>query len=306
MTDLHGFFAALPTPFTADSSNIAERSLGDLVRRNLDAGLDGLYVGGSTGEAFLMTEKERERVLRIALEAASGPGRMIAHVGDPDPTVSGRLARVAAKMGYDAISAVPPFYYQYGIEEIREHYSLLARQTDLPFIIYNFPMLSGVRWSVDELAGLLELPGVIGVKNTCADLYAFEKLRRRSPESILYHGFDETLLPGLSVGADGGIGSTYNIQAARILALADAHRRGLTKEAQDLQAQANNLIDVLVSVGVLPGLKYLLDQSGIPMGNCRRPFRPLSDSSRQKLDAVAEHNFGSGQMIRADLNSTGV
>lgn len=288
MTDLNGFFAALPTPFDSDNAGIAETPLGDLVSRNLASGLDGLYVGGSTGEAFLMAVEERERVLQLAAEAADGRGVLIAHVGDPNPAVSARLAKAAARAGYDAVSAVPPFYYRYGIEEISAHYAWLAGQTDLPFLIYNFPELSGVKWSVDDLARLLGLPGIVGVKNTCGDLFAFESLRRRTPDRVLLHGFDETLLAGLALGADGGIGSTYNIQASRILALAEAHAEGRARAARALQAQANDLIDTLKSVGVIPGLKYLLTVTGIPMGGCRRPFGGLSDADRRRLDAAAE------------------
>ena len=295
MTDLKGYFAALPTPFTADGAMIAEEPLAALVARNLDAGLAGLYVGGSTGEAFLMSVEERETVLRVAADAAGMRGTLIAHVGDPNPQVSARLARFAADRGYHAISAVPPFYYRYGIDEIAAHYAWLASQTDLPFIIYNFPDLSGVRWSVADLTRLLEIPQIVGVKNTCGDLFAFETLRRKVPEKVLLHGFDETLLAGLALGANGGIGSTYNVQPERILALADAHTGGRAEEARSLQADANDLIGEMIAVGVLPALKYLLTREGIPMGDCRRPFAPLSDLARRKLDAAAEmHLFGEG------------
>ncbi|MEL6754063.1 MAG: N-acetylneuraminate lyase [Pseudomonadota bacterium] len=299
MTDLNGFFAALPTPFSQDGSDIEVDALATLVVRNLDAGLAGLYVGGSTGEAFLMSVEERETVLRLAVDAAAGRGTMIAHVGDPNPEVSGRLARFAADQGYHAISAVPPFYYRYGIDEIAAHYGWLAGQTDLPFLIYNFPDLSGVRWSVSDLARLLDIPQIVGVKNTCGDLFAFETLRRKVPEKVLLHGFDETLLAGLALGADGGIGSTYNVQPERILALAAAHGAGQTDRARALQAEANGLIDEMIAVGVLPALKYLLSRQGIPMGACRKPFAPLSDLQRRKLDAAAEmHLFGESNGTR--------
>jgi len=288
MTNLNGFFAALPTPFTSNGTALAPTSLGDLVERNLADGLTGLYVGGSTGEAFLMTVEEREHLLRQSAEASAGKGVMVAQVGDPNPAVSARLAKVAAKAGYHAISAVPPFYYQYTIAEVEAHYRWLAAQTDLPFLIYNFPALSGVRWSVDDLAKLLDVPQVVGVKNTCADLYAFEQLRRRQPGATLLHGFDETLLSGLATGADGGIGSTYNLQASRILALAQALSTGDLEEARTLQAQSNALIDALVSVGVLPALKYMLERSGIAMGACRPPFQPLTSQQCATLDAAMD------------------
>ena len=295
MTDLTGYFAALPTPFTADGAMIAAEPLAALVARNLDAGLAGLYVGGSTGEAFLMSVEERETVLRVCADAAGGRGTLIAQVGDPNPQVSARLAGYAADRGYHAISAVPPFYYRYGIDEITAHYTWLAGQTDLPFIIYNFPDLSGVRWSVTDLKRLLDLPRIVGVKNTCSDLFAFETLRRKAPEKVLLHGFDETLLAGLALGADGGIGSTYNVQPERILALATAHAEGRADDARALQAEANDLIGDMIAVGVLPALKYLLSRLGIPMGDCRRPFAPLPDLARKKLDATAEkHLFREG------------
>ncbi len=298
MIDLSGFFAALPTPFSTDGATIEATSLAALVARNIDSGLNGLYVGGSTGEAFLMSEAERETLLCLVAEAAAGRCTLIAHVGDPNPAVSARLADCAASAGYQAVSAVPPFYYRYGFAEIREHYRWLAGRTELPFVIYNFPELSGVRWSVDELAELLTLPNIVGVKNTCGDVYAFEQLRRRAPESILLHGFDETLLSGLALGADGGIGSTYNIQASRVIAIAAAHRAGRPLEARTLQAEANELIDTMVAAGVLPALKFLLERTGIPMGPCRRPFRPLSDAMRGALERAADRYLADAKTER--------
>lgn len=288
MDELKGYFAALPTPFDSGGHKIAEKPLCDLVERNIESGLDGLYVCGSTGESFLMSVAERETVFRYVTEAADKRTVLIAQIGDPNPAVSARLAKTAATLGYDAISALPPFYYGYNIAEITRHYSWLAGQTDLPLVIYNIPHLSGVKWSVKELVQILELPGIIGVKNTSNDLYAFEQLRRMSPDSILLHGFDETLLSGLAMGADGGIGSTYNLQATRIKAIAKAHSEGRNDDAITLQAAANTLIDAMVSVGVLPSLKFMLSLRGIEMGDCRPPFSALQDDQKKMLEEIAE------------------
>tara|TARA_B100000925_G_scaffold290307_1_gene275208 strand:+ start:2010 stop:2924 length:915 start_codon:yes stop_codon:yes gene_type:complete len=288
MTKLTGLYAALPTPFNQDGSEIASDVLGALVARNLGSGLDGLYVGGSTGEAFLMSLGERKELLKLVAKTADSCGTLIAHVGDPNPEVSAQLAHCAADQGYHAISAVPPFYYRYSIDEILTHYSWLADQTDLPFLIYNFPDLSGVRWSVNELARLLDNPQIVGVKNTCGDLFAFEALRRKVSNKVLLHGFDETLLAGLALGADGGIGSTYNLQPERILSLFNFHKAGQVEKAAALQAEANGLIEEMIAVGVLPALKYLLTRIGIPMGTCRKPFAPLSNADQKRLDATAE------------------
>ena len=297
MKSLAGYHAALPTPLTPDGSMVADDALGQLVRRNLESGLTGLYVGGSTSEAFLLSEEERLRVLALAAEAAGGAGVLIAHVGDINPQVSLRLAREARRLGYHAVSAVPPFYFGYRFDEIEAHYRALAGATDLPFLIYNFPALSGVRFRPEQLALLLAIENVVGLKNTCADHHALERLRRLAPETMIFNGFDETLLAGLSLGADGGIGSTYNLHAGRVLALAQAHAAGDMDTARDLQGRINALIDVLLVHGVFPSLKYLLELSGIPMGPCRAPFLPLSASAKTELEHAMDIHLSNGDTM---------
>lgn len=283
---LSGYYAALLSPFSDDGQKIREDELGRLVRHVASQGLDGIYVGGSTGEAFLLSESERMRILAVSLEAAEGL-TAIAHVGDINPDVSLRLAREAARLGYHAISAIPPFYYPYKFPEIRAHYARLATATDLPFVIYNFPALSGVRLSPEQLSDLMSLPNVVGVKNTCPDHYALERLRRAAPEKTILNGHDETLLAGLALGCDGGIGSTYNIQGELIVRIGRALDEGRVDDARHLQNQANELIDILVRYGVLPTLKRFLSNIGFSVGPCRAPFAPLSDDACAAIDAAA-------------------
>lgn len=285
---LSGFHAALPTPFADGGARLDEPALGELVEHVLASGADGLYVGGSTAEAFLMDAAERRRVLEVCAEAAAGRTVLIAHVGDIDPRLSGALIDTAVRAGFDAVSAVPPFYYGFSFEEIRAHYERLASASDLPFLVYHFPTLSGVRFDTEQLVTLLALPNVVGVKNTCGDHHALERLRAAVPEKTLLNGFDETLLSGLALGADGGIGSTYNVQMRRVQALAAALARGAMDEARRLQAEMNGLIDAMIAHGVLPSLKYLLNRQGLVLGECRAPFAPLDAAARRALDAAAE------------------
>ena len=287
MRQLAGFHAALPTPFSEDGSRIAEDVIGQLVERNFGSGLDGLYVGGSTGECYLLSDEERLRLFALVAEAANGKGTLIAQVGDLNPDVSNRLAQEAARLGFDAVSAVPPFYFPYRFPEIHAHYARLAAATDLPFLVYNFPALTSVRLAAEDLVELLNLPNVVGVKNTCGDTYAFERLRRLAPEATLLAGYDESLLPGLSLGADGGIGSTYNVQASRVLALGKALASGDLTKAQHIQSDMNRLIDVFVRHGVFPSLKHLLTCLGLPMGPCRAPFQPLGQDAKRDVEALA-------------------
>ena len=200
---LSGYYAALLTPFSPDFSRIDEAALGDLIDHLSGTGLDGLYIGGSTGEAFLMSADERKRLLEVCAQATERRMTLVAHVGDINPRLCLDLIETAEREGYDAVSAVPPFYYGFSFQEISAHYETLASSSDLPFLVYNFPALSGVKFTTGQLAELMNLPNVVGVKNTCSDHYALEQLRSMSPGKTILNGFDETLLAGLALGADG-------------------------------------------------------------------------------------------------------
>lgn len=286
--DLRGLYAATLTPFLADES-ISTDDLASLVEYNNTTAIDGLYVGGSTAEAFLCSTEERIELLRMVAELASERLTLIAHVGDISTRKSETIARAAGGLPYHAISAVTPFYYPVGFQELKRHYSDLVQAAGKPMVVYNFPAFSGSNLSTAQIAELLEIDGVIALKQTSANLYQMEQITRAKPEHVVFNGFDEILASGLVAGAKGGIGSTYNIQADRIAAINAAIQRGDVKEAQRLQREANVVIDALVGAGVIPGLKYVLKAKGIIKSDaCRRPINVVSNENKAKLDALIE------------------
>ena len=115
-TNLRGVMAALLTPFDQQQA-LDKASLRRLVQFNIQQGIDGLYVGGSTGEAFVQSLSEREQVLEIVAEEAKGKIKLIAHVGCVSTAESQQLAASAKRYGFDAVSAVTPFYYPFSFEE---------------------------------------------------------------------------------------------------------------------------------------------------------------------------------------------
>ena len=122
--NLRGVMAALLTPFDGQQK-LDKESLRRLVRFNLSQGIDGLYVGGSTGEAFVQSGAERQQVLEIVAEEAKGKMTLIAHVGCVSTLESQQLAEAAHSYGYDAVSAVTPFYYPFSFEEHCAHYQAI-------------------------------------------------------------------------------------------------------------------------------------------------------------------------------------
>jgi N-acetylneuraminate lyase len=297
--NLRGVMPALLTPFTVQQK-IDSESLRRLVRFNIEQGVDGLYVGGSTGEAFLQSTQEREQVLEIVAEEAKGQVTLIAHVGGISTHESQVLAVAAHRYGFDAVSAVTPFYYPFSFNEHCDHYrAVIDESGGLPMVVYNIPALSGVKLSLEQINTLIALPGVGALKQTSGDLYEMEKIRRAHPDLVLYNGYDEIFASGLLAGADGGIGSTYNVMGWRYMAIKKAVQEGDVQLARHLQSECNKVIDLLIKVGVFRGLKTILhymDVLAVPL--CRKPFAPVDEQYLPELKALAAQLQAERTMLR--------
>ena len=286
MKKIEGIITAVLTPYKQDES-LDTASLGRLLKMNMDKGIGGFYVCGSTAEAFLLTLNERKQILEATMETAGGKKTVIAHVGCMSQNDAIELAKHAEKAGADAISSVAPFYYNYSFEEIKAYYFALADAVSLPVMIYNFPAYSGVNLTTDQLGEFLSDRRFAGVKHTSSNFYMLERLITRFPDKSFLNGYDEMLVSGLSAGACGGIGSTYGAMPSLYAQLYRLVRENRLEEARKVQASANDIIDILCKVGVIPGLKELLRHLGYDIGTCRRPFKRISAEESELLKKAA-------------------
>ena len=282
LNKLQGIYPALLTPFD-ESGAVNVRSLERLVEYNLEKGVNGFYVGGSTAEAFLLTEEERNLVYEVVAKTAGGKANLFAHVGCISTEQAIRFAKTAERLGYTAISAIAPFYYKFSFEQIKRYYFDIVSSVDLPMIIYNFPNFSGVNLSVEQVSEFFRDPRFVGIKHTSNDYFSLERFKTNFPDHAVFNGFDEMFLSGLAMGADGGIGSTYNFMAEKFIAIRKLYGEGKHEEALGIQREANRIIKALCRVGVMEGEKEVLTQLGIPFGNARPPFSPLSDEQKAFL-----------------------
>jgi N-acetylneuraminate lyase len=282
---LSGVFPAVVTAFTPGGEFDA-RAQAAYISRLLERGVKGFYVCGSSGEMPLLSVAERKRVLECVVDTSAGRAAVIAHIGGSSPRDAYELARHAERAGADAVSAVTPYYFKYGYQEILGYYRSFADVTSLPLVVYNIPALSGVSLSVDQLRGLLALDNVCGMKFTSNDFYALERVRSDYPEKILYNGYDEMLLCGLAMGADGGIGTTYNVIPEKIQRLYALAKASDLAGARAVQREVNTVVEALLKVGVLPGTKAILGMQGTPVGACRTPFPELSEADTALLRAL--------------------
>ena len=275
-----GIFPALLTPFD-EGGKVNTQALCELVEWNIKKGVKGFYAGGSTAEAFLLSEDERKLVYKTVAEANDRRTTLIAHVGCISTDQAIRFGEYAKECGYDAISAIAPFYYKFSFEQIKKYYYDIVNAVDLPMIIYNFPNFSGVNLSVEQVSEFFCDSRFIGIKHTSNDFFALEQFKSHFPDKVVFNGFDEMLLSGLAMGADGGIGSTYNFMAEKYIKIQTLWKQGRFDEALEIQKECNRIIKALCKVGVMEGEKEVLSQLGFDFGCARAPFSILTD--KQKL-----------------------
>jgi len=265
-----GVFTALLTPFDKNNQiNTAE--LRKLIKFNIDNGVKGFYVGGSTAEAFLLSTEERKLIMNTVKETAP-ESTLIAHIGSINELEATELAIHAKNLEYDIISSVAPFYYKFTFNEIKDYYFRLTEAAELPMLVYHFPAFSGVNMGINEMGQFLNDDRFIGIKYTSNDFFTMEQCKSNFPSKIVYNGFDEMFLAGLSMGADGGIGSTYNFMADKFVKIKRLFENGDISEAQKVQKEANRIITILCKIGVMQAEKEVLNQLGFNFGVCRHPF----------------------------------
>ena len=277
-----GIFPALLTPFDKND-NVNTKVLEEITEYNIKKGVDGFYVGGSTAEAFLLTEEERIQVMETVSRVAKGRVTLIAHIGCISTAQAIRLAKIAKELGYDAISSVSPFYYKFSFAEIKKYYFDIVDAVDLPMLIYNFPAFSGVNLTVDNINEFLSDERFLGVKHTSSDYFALEQFKSAYPDKVVYNGFDEMFMAGLAMGADGAVGSTFNLMAEKFIKIRNLFAENKVDEARAVQNEANVIIRALCKVGVMQGEKAVMDALGFDMGPARAPFGPLTEEQKKEL-----------------------
>lgn len=289
--DMKGIYSALMASFD-ENGKICEQGVREIVRHNIDRmKVDGLYVGGSTGENFMLSTEEKKEIFRIAKEEAKNDCKLIAQVGSINVMESVELAKYATELGYDAISAVTPFYYKFSFAEIKEYYNTIINSVNNRLIIYSIPFLTGVDMSVEQFGELFENEKIIGVKFTAADFYLLERLRKAYPEHLIFAGFDEMMLPAAVLGVDGAIGSTFNMNGPRARRIFELAQQGKVKEALEIQHLTNDYISDVLANGLYPTLKMLLEEAGVHAGYNRRPMASATPAQKERAKEIYQEYF---------------
>lgn len=281
MTDLNkfrGVFCALNAIYDKDD-NIDRDKMKQLVKVYKSLGVRGVYACGSTGEGFLLSTEERKQVAAAVKEAAGDDFTVIVHVGCASTKESIELAKHAQSIGADAVSAVPSVYYHLPAESVKLHWESIINATDVPFIIYNIPQLTGFDLSPAMLGEFAKNEKIIGVKNSAEPVYLMERYRKAAGDDfIIFNGSDEQFVGGRIMGADAGIGGTYGCMPELFVALDNLVNENRIEEAKVLQYKINDCIfDLLACKSLYGAAKQVISlRFGIDCGQPRSPFLPVS------------------------------
>lgn len=285
--DLKGLISALLVPYNEDGT-VNEAGLRQVIRHNIEnMKIDGLYVGGSSGENFMLEKETKKQIFDIVKDEVKNEVILIAQVGGTNLYEAIELGQYATELGYDAISAVTPFYYKFSFEEVKQYYFDLVDKVDNRMIIYSIPALTGVEIGVSQFKELFENDKIIGVKFTAADFFLLERLRKACPDHLIFSGFDEMLLPAVINNVDGAIGSTYNVNGIRSRKIMELVQAGKIQEALAVQNDTNDLIEAILDNGLYPTIKQLLKLQGCDSGTFLSR-KPMASATQVQIDRSKE------------------
>lgn len=284
--NLGGIYAASLTASTKNNQ-LDEKKQRDIIQLTLKQPIDGIFVAGTASEFFLLTPQERERILHLYAEHAKGKVKLIAQVGVLDMHEAVKLCKLAEKLGYDCLSAIPPFYYNFKFPEIQTYYNTLLKATDLPFMIYQAPEFSGVDLDLEKFSVLLKPEQMIGVKFTDTNIELFERLCRHFPKKCLLNGEDIIALPAYSVGGNGIIALLGCVAGHKYRQLFDLFKAGNFPAALKIQQDISDVMATLPLTGYFQGLKVLLEMQGINAGLSRQPLSTPQEKAIAQLKKVA-------------------
>ncbi len=270
MTDhsiFRGAATALVTPLTKDG--VDYENFGRLIDWQIESGIDGLVICGTSGEGSTLSDREHREALEFAVKRANGRVPMIAGTGSNDIAYGIDLTKHACEIGYDAVLVVTPYYNKATQKGLIEHYTMVANSVKLPIIMYNVPSRTGCNILPETAAKLCKnVPNIVGIKEASGDISS---------------GNDDQIIPILALGGKGVISVLSNIAPKQTHDICQAFFDGDTAKAAKLQIEAIPLVGALFcEVNPIP-VKKAIELQGRDTGVVRRPLTEMEPQNAERL-----------------------
>ncbi|MFA5857592.1 MAG: 4-hydroxy-tetrahydrodipicolinate synthase [Elusimicrobiota bacterium] len=280
---LKGSFVALVTPFK--NNKVDEEKLRELVEFQIKNGTNGLVPCGTTGESPTLSYEEHERVIEVVVEQAKKRVPVIAGTGANSTTETIEMSEYAKKVGADAVLLVVPYYNKPTQKGLVLHFKKVAKDVNIPMVIYNIPGRTGVNMLPDTIIKVAKETGlVVGVKEASGNVDQTSELVKQFGDKIpVLSGDDSLTLPIMSVGGYGVISVLANIAPKDVHDMCAAYLKGDLKTAQALHLKAFTLIKTLfIETNPIP-IKTAAGIMGLCSDELRLPLAPMDDANKEKL-----------------------
>jgi 4-hydroxy-tetrahydrodipicolinate synthase len=300
---LRGIIPPMVTPL-ADRESLDLPGVRRLVEHVLAGGVAGLFILGTTGEGTSLAYRLRQELIEVVAEEVAGRLPLLVGVTDAALAESVGLAEFAADAGAQAVVVAPPYYYPATGDELARYVEHLAAESPLPVFLYNMPSHTKLSFDLATLRRLIQVPNIVGLKDSSANMIYFHSVRRLArerPDWTLLVGPEELLAESSLLGGDGGVCGGTNLFPRLYVELYDVARRGDLPRVRQLHDDVMRIATSLYTVPghgapVIAGLKAALACRGICGDMLAEPFGPLSEEHRRELRRRLE---GLGEVARS-------
>ncbi|KPX92572.1 MULTISPECIES: 4-hydroxy-tetrahydrodipicolinate synthase [Pseudomonas syringae group genomosp. 2] len=278
-----GIIPALVTPFTADQQ-LDEQALRNLIENLLNAGVHGLFVLGTNGEFFTLSESEKLKIALITVEAAAGRVPVVVGTGAFATHEVIEMNKKMIDVGADALSIITPYFNAISQSELIKHYTAIADAAELPLMMYNIPAKTGMSIGIGAVATLSQHPQIKGIKDSAGNFDALvQMMQYRSDDFAVFAGTDSLIYWNLLAGGDGAIAATANAVPEVVMSIWNNFQSGNHEAARAAQEALRPLRDAF-ALGTMPVvLKTATQLLNVPVGPCRAPVQPLDAAALEKL-----------------------
>lgn len=285
MSIFEGVATALITPFCPDGS-VNYAKLEELINKQIEDGVDGFVICGTTGESATLTEKEHMEVIRESVKFVNGRVPVIAGTGSNCTQTAIEMSKEAEGYGADGLLLVSPYYNKATAEGMYEHFADTSNAVKIPVVLYNIPGRTGVNIEPETVYRLAkDVKNIVAVKEASGNISNIAKIAALTADLDfdIYSGNDDQVVALCAMGGKGVISVVSHIVPKEMHNLVMSFRNGDSKKALDIQNKYLSLINTLfIDVNPIP-VKEAMNLLGYEAGGFRKPLTPMSDAHREIL-----------------------
>jgi 1-pyrroline-4-hydroxy-2-carboxylate deaminase len=295
-----GVFPAIITPFQADDQLDLDM-FGQNLSAQLSAGVDGIIIGGSLGEASTLTTSEKQLLVTHARPIAGQDVPLIVNIAESSTREAIHQAGLAASWGADGLMLLPPMRYKSDDRETVEYFKTIAASTSLPVMIYNNPIDYKIDVTIAMFEELIQCPNITAVKESTRDVTNVTRLRNRFGDRLaILCGVDTLALEELLLGADGWVAGLVNAFPKETVAIYRLAKAGRIAEATAIYRWFMPLLELDIHPKLVQYIKLASEITGIGTEHVRAPRLPLAGAERERILQVILDGVKSRPNLPAD------